>query len=119
MLKRLFLLFIVVVFAFPFTVSAENNYLEIITDASLNTKVTKVHRVKRHVWLNEGKDAGFIRGAKVCFFSSSDELIVCGIVVSTKPSWCRVLVNKCCRRIRKSGVRAALMVKDSLELSNP
>jgi hypothetical protein len=119
MLKKLFLLFIVVIFAFPLTASAENNYLEIITYASLNAKVTRVHSNKGHVWLDQGKDVGFIIGAKVCFFSSSDELIACGNVITTKPSWCRVHVEKCCGRIRKSGVRAALMKIDSLELSNP
>ena len=111
MLKKLFLLFIVFIFAFPFTASAENNNLEIITDASLNAKVTQVHDKKSLVWLDKGKDAGFIRGAKVCFFSSSDELISCGNVYSTEPSWCRVRVYQGFPRIREIGVRAVLIEK--------
>lgn len=108
MLKRLFLLFLVVVFAFPFTASAENNYPEIITGASLTVKVNKVYKHKMLVWLDKGKDAGFIRGAKVCFFSSSYELIICGNVVQTKPSYSRVRVKTSIRKINK-GMRAALM----------
>jgi len=108
MLKRLFLLFLVVAFAFPFTASAENNYPEIITDASLTAMVKKVYSHKRIVWLDKGKEAGFIMGAKVCFFSSSDELIICGNVVQTKPSNSWVRVKTSIRKIKK-GMKAALI----------
>jgi ribosomal protein L35AE/L33A len=56
-------------------------------------EVTRINQSKGQVFINEGKDAGFIFGAKVCFPSSSSEQIICGQVIRTSPSFAVVRVR--------------------------
>jgi ribosomal protein L35AE/L33A len=49
-------------------------------------QVTKINEPKGQIFINEGKDAGFIFGAKVCFSSSSGKELICGKVLRTSAS---------------------------------
>jgi hypothetical protein len=62
-------------------------------------EVTKINIGKGHVYIDEGKDAGFILGADVCFYSSSGEKIECGRVRQTLPS--RAMVQLKSREAKK------------------
>ena len=49
-------------------------------------EVTRINQPKGQIFINDGKDAGFIFGAKVCFSSSSSEKPICGKVMRTSDS---------------------------------
>jgi len=50
-------------------------------------EVTKINQLKGQVFINEGKDTGFVFSAKVCFFSSSNKEMICGKVLRTTNSY--------------------------------
>ncbi len=71
-------------------------------------QVTKINKRKGQIQINEGKDAGFIFGAEVCFFSSSGEAITCGKVQKTSASYAVVRVNTREAKKIKKGMEAIL-----------
>jgi ribosomal protein L35AE/L33A len=79
-------------------------------------EVTKINEPKGQIYINEGKDAGFIFGAKVCFFSSSDKELICGKVLRTTDSYAIVRIKN--RRETKKieiGAKAMLHVGEEGE----
>ena len=56
-------------------------------------EVTRINQPKGQIFINEGKDAGFIFGAKVCFPSSSSEKLICGKVMRTSASFAVIRVK--------------------------
>ena len=56
-------------------------------------EVTRINQSKGQVFINEGKDAGFIFGAKVCFYPSSDKEPICGKVLRTTDSYAIVRIK--------------------------
>ena len=46
----------------------------------LAAEVTKVKVSRGHVYIDAGKEAGFIMGTDVCFYSLAGEKIACGTV---------------------------------------
>ena len=92
--------------------------LTIILFATLSFKdicraaqVTKTNESKGQISINEGKDAGFMFDAKVCFFSPSGEEIVCGKVLRTSASSAVVRVkNRRETKKIKIGTEAVLCV---------
>jgi len=79
-------------------------------------QVTKINEPKGQVSINEGKDAGFIFGAKVCFYSSSGEELICGKVLRTSDSYAIVRIKN--RRKTKEieiGSQAMLHVEKKSE----
>jgi len=62
-------------------------------DVSFAARVTRIHTNKGHIYIDKGKDAGFVMGAKVCFYTSSGELITCGKVRKTTNSYSMVEVD--------------------------
>lgn len=56
-------------------------------------EVTKINQPKGQVFINEGKDAGFIFGAKVCFPSSSNEGMIYGKILRTTDSYSIVKIK--------------------------
>lgn len=56
-------------------------------------QVTKINESKGQVFISEGKDAGFIFGAKVCFSSSSGKELICGKVLRTTDSYAIVRIR--------------------------
>ena len=56
-------------------------------------EVTRINHPKGQIFINEGKDAGFIFGAKVCFYSSSDKELICGKVLRTTDSYAIIRIR--------------------------
>jgi ribosomal protein L35AE/L33A len=75
---------------------------------SFAAEVTRVNTNKGHIYIDEGKDAGFIMGAEVCFYSSSGEEIVCGKVRRATDSYAMVEVNNRKAKGIENGMPAAL-----------
>jgi ribosomal protein L35AE/L33A len=74
-------------------------------------EVTRINQPKGQIFINEGKDAGFIFGAKVCFSSSSSEKPICGKVMRTSASSAVVRVkNKRETKKIEIGAEAVLYV---------
>lgn len=75
--------------------------------AASTAQVTRTTN-KGHVYINGGKDAGFVRGADVCFYSFSGEVITCGKVFRTSETNAAVQVNN--REVKKikPGMQAVL-----------
>jgi len=71
-------------------------------------QVTKINKRKGQIQINEGKDAGFVFGAEVCFFSSLGEVITCGKVQKTSASYAVVRVNTREAKKIKKGLEALL-----------
>jgi len=79
-------------------------------------QVTKINEQKGQIFIDQGKDAGFIFGAKVCFFSSSDKELICGKVLRTSDSYAIIRI----RNVRKTkkidiGAEAMLTVEEDRE----
>jgi len=75
---------------------------------ALAAEVTKVDTNDGHVYIDQGKDAGFVFGAEVCFFGPDNKKITCGTVRQSQPTYAMVKVdNKAAKAITK-GSRAAL-----------
>ena len=76
-------------------------------------QVTKINESKGQVFINEGKDAGFIFGAKVCFSSSSGKELICGKVLRTSDSYAIVRIkNRRETKQIKIGAEAVLYVEN-------
>ncbi len=71
-------------------------------------QVTRVHTNKGHIYINGGKDAGFVRGAEVCFYLSTGEKITCGKVFKTSASNATVKVNNRAAKQIKTGMEAII-----------
>ena len=56
-------------------------------------EVTRINQSKGQIYINEGKNAGFIFDAKVCFYSSSDKELICGKVLRTTDSYAIVRIK--------------------------
>ncbi|MBW1728175.1 MAG: hypothetical protein JRF31_02925 [Deltaproteobacteria bacterium] len=56
-------------------------------------QVTKINESKGQIYIDQGKDAGFIFGAKVCFFSSIDKELICGKVLRATDSYAIVRIR--------------------------
>ena len=71
-------------------------------------QVKKVNARKGHIYIDQGKDAGFIMGAGVCFYSFEGEQITCGVVRQTTNSRAMVRVlDRTAKKIKK-GMEASL-----------
>jgi len=98
--------------ALTIIVLATNSFKNICRAA----QVTKINESKGQISINEGKDAGFIFGAKVCFFSPSGKELVCGKVLRTTASSAIVRIKN--RRETKKidiGTKAMLYVEEESE----
>ena len=74
-------------------------------------QVTRINEPKGQISINEGKHAGFIFGAKVCFPSSSSEKLICGKVLRTSDSYAIVKIkNRRETKQIKIGAEAMLYV---------
>ena len=85
-------------------------------DISRAAQVTKINEPKGQISIDEGKDAGFIFGAKVCFFSTSNKELICGKVLRTTDSYAIIKIKN--RRETKKieiGAKAMLHVEEESE----
>ena len=71
-------------------------------------QVTSFNNHRGYVWIDEGKDAGFVMGAAVCIYSFSGDIITCGRVQSTSESHATVMVNQEKAIYIKNGMEAKL-----------
>ena len=71
-------------------------------------QVTSFNNHRGYVWIDEGKDAGFVMGAAVCIHSFSGDIITCGRVQSTSESHAMVMVNQEKAIYIKNGMEAKL-----------
>ena len=84
----------------------------ITVSAQQTARVKNVNKHKRFVYIDEGKDAGFLMGATVCIYSLSGEQIACGRVRETMESQhAMVMVNKEESHHISDGMEARLVVE--------
>lgn len=76
--------------------------------AAAAAEVTKVNRSRGHVYIDQGKNAGFVFGAEVCFYSESGEKVTCGVVRQASESYAMVKVNNRASKAVKRGDKARL-----------
>jgi hypothetical protein len=74
-------------------------------------QVAWINESKGRVHINGGKNNGFIPGATVCFFISSAEKFVCGMVKSASDSKAVVKVNKRWAKKMKKRMEAMLYIE--------
>ena len=85
---------------------------------AIAAQVTRINTNKGFIFINGNISDGFVMGAKVCFYpsSDSDEEITCGIVEQTSESFARVKVNNRIAKQIRYGMEARLSVeKESKE----
>jgi hypothetical protein len=85
---------------------------------AMAAQVTRINTNKGFIFINGTIADGFVLGAKVCFFpsSDSDEEITCGRVEQTSESFARVKVNNRIAKQIRYGMEARLSVeKESKE----
>ena len=67
----------------------------------LAAEVTRINKNRGLIVINGSKEAGFVMGATVCFYSTSGEQITCGSVQQTSESYVTVGVdNRKAKQIR-------------------
>lgn len=91
------------VFFFLVTITIIASYT---SGAAFAAEVTKVNVSQGHIYIDAGKEAGFIMGADVCFYPLAGKKIVCGIVRQTSPTWAMVKVKNREAKLIKRGMAA-------------
>ena len=83
---------------------------------SMAAQVTRIHSSRKYIFINGSIADGFVMGARVCFYSSSDEEITCGRIEQASESLARVRVNNRIAKQIRYGMEARLSVeKESKE----
>lgn len=80
-----------------------------IGGAALAAEVTKVKVGQGQVYIDAGKEAGFVMGADVCFYSFTGEKITCGKVRQTSAVMATVKVKSRKARLIKKGMTATFL----------
>ena len=70
--------------------------------------VTRINENRGLIVINGNKEAGFVMGATVCFYSTSGEEITCGSVQQTSESYVTVKVNNRKAKQIRNGMEAQL-----------
>ncbi|MBW1754035.1 MAG: hypothetical protein JRJ46_13270 [Deltaproteobacteria bacterium] len=73
---------------------------------ALAAEVTKVNVSQGHVYIDAGKEAGFIMGSDVCFYSYAGERIACGTVRQISAARATVKVKNREAKLIKRGMWA-------------
>jgi len=71
-------------------------------------EVTKVNAGEGHVYIDQGKDDGFVFGAEVCFYGPEEKKIACGTVRQSQLTHAMVSVDKKAAKLIKKGTIAEL-----------
>ena len=74
----------------------------------LAAEVTRINKNRGLIVINGSKEAGFVMGATVCFYSTSGEEITCGRVKQTSESYVTVKVNNRKAKQIRNGMEAQL-----------
>ncbi len=80
-----------------------------IGTAALAAEVTKVKVSKGHIYIDAGKEAGFVMGADVCFYSAARAKIACGTVRQTSAARATVKVKNREAKLIKRGMAATFL----------
>lgn len=75
---------------------------------TLAAEVTKVDSQDGHVYIDQGKDDGFVFGAEVCFYGPDKKKITCGTVRQSQPTYAMVGVDNKAAKLIKKGTKAEL-----------
>ena len=101
---------IIKVFFFLVTITIISSY----TGAgALAAEVTKVNVSQGHVYIDAGKEAGFIMGTDVCFYSVAGEKIACGTVRQTLAARATVKVKSREAKLIKKGMAATFLAAEA------
>jgi hypothetical protein len=82
--------------------------IAIYTGGAMAAEVAKVKANRGHVYIDAGKEAGFIMGAYVCFSSVPGAIIACGTVRQTSAARATVKVKNREAKLIKRGMEAIL-----------
>ena len=79
---------------------------------SMAAQVTRIHSSRKYIFINGSIADGYVMGARVCFYSSLDEEITCGMIEQASDSFAKVRVdNRMAKKIRY-GMEAKLSVEN-------
>ena len=79
---------------------------------SMAAQVTRIHSSRKYIFINGSIADGYVMGARVCFYSSLDEEITCGMIEQASDSFAKVRVdNRMAKQIRY-GMEARLSVEN-------
>ena len=79
---------------------------------SIAAQVTRINANKGYIFIDGSIADGFVMGAKVCFYSSSNEEVTCGRIEQASESFARVKVNNRIAKQIRYGMAARLSVKE-------
>ncbi|MDH4205308.1 MAG: hypothetical protein OEV45_07260 [Desulfobacteraceae bacterium] len=81
---------------------------------SMAAQVTRIHSSRKYIFINGSIADGFVMGARVCFYSSSDsdEAITCGRIEQASESLAKVRVNNRIAKQIRYGMEARLSVEE-------
>ena len=76
------------------------------------TRVTRINKSKGHVYIDKGKNAGFVMGSTVCIYSFTGEETACGRVRKISESHAMIEINNRKAKHIKNGMEVMLMVEE-------
>ena len=76
-------------------------------------EVTRIHSSRKYIFVNGSVADGFVKGATVCFYSSSGEEITCGPIEQASESFAKVRVNNRIAKQIRYGTEARLSVAEA------
>ena len=74
-------------------------------------QVTRINQNKGYIFIDGSIAEGFVMGARVCFYTSSNEQITCGRIEQASENFARVKVNNRIANKIHYGMTAKLSVK--------
>jgi len=78
---------------------------------ALGEQVTRINKNKGLVYIDGGKDSGFVMEATVCIYSFTGEEITCGRIQQTTASYSVIKVNNRKAKQIQNGMEAILSVE--------
>lgn len=78
-------------------------------------QVTRMNKKQGFIFIDGSKNDGFVKGAKVCFYTDSGDEITCGRVKQASASYSMVKVNNRKAKKIKYGTKAKLVVDEKDE----
>ncbi len=84
-------------------------YFNVMAQAA---QVTRINKNRGLIVIDGNKDDGFVKGATVCFYSTSGEEITCGRIQQTSESYATVKINN--RQARKIRIGMEAQLSDSI-----
>ena len=105
----------VLLFSLAIMVMAFTFYQSIAAGA----QVTRINQNKGYVFIDGSIADGFVMGARVCFYSSSDKVITCGRIEQASEAYARVKVNNRIAKKIQYGMTAKISKDTKKETTGP